>query len=112
MRQCVKAIALAAENAGVSPFLPLAAGMIIMLFAVTLAAAEPRTTEPVMAAHDTVLGYWFDRDGGLASDAIPPDDAAILSQPLSPPSYHDRYRFYHRYDHELRARFNPIDGVR
>jgi len=39
MRRRVKAIALATENIGVSPFLPLGAGIIIALFALSLAMA-------------------------------------------------------------------------
>ena len=39
MRRRVKAIALATENAGVSPLLPLAAGLILALFTISLAMA-------------------------------------------------------------------------
>lgn len=120
----VKAIAVATKNAGVSPYLPVAAGLLIALFAVSLAMAEPvnraqpslGASGPVVAAQDmrdiALPGTPFGQETGLASDAATPDDTAILSRPLSPPNYHDRFRFYHRYDHDLRARFNPIDDER
>jgi hypothetical protein len=109
----VRAIALATKHAGVSPFLPLAAGLLMALFAVSLAMAEPSNElqkGAVVAAHDGLAVSPYSGEAGLATDAATPDDTPILSRPLSPPSYHDRFRFYHRYDHALRARFNPIDG--
>lgn len=113
MRRRVRAIAVATEHAGVSPFIPLAAGFLIALFAVSLAMAEPSNELPagsMVASHDSLAGAPYSGEAGLATDAETPDDTAILSKPLSPPSYHDRFRFYHRYDHALRARFNPIEG--
>ena len=106
----VRAIALATKHAGVSPFLPLAAGLLIALFAVSLAMAEPSNELHKVAAHDGLAVPPYRGEAGLATDAATPDDTPILARPLSPPSYHDRFRFYHRYDHALRARFNPIDG--
>jgi hypothetical protein len=107
----VKAIALATEKAGFSPLLPLAAGMLIALFAVSLAMAEPHSGGALIAEHDTTVGIGFDPglgvEGGLASDALP--DTEILSRPLPPPRYPDRYEFYHRYDHGLTSRNNPND---
>jgi hypothetical protein len=104
------------------------AGILITLFAVSLAMAQPadKATSgatstlgargPVLAARDSLddglSGSAFGQETGMATDAVTPDDTPILSRPLSPPNYHDRYRFYHRYDHELRARFNPIESER
>jgi hypothetical protein len=106
----MKALALATEKAGFSPFLPLAAGMLIALFAVSLAMAEPHNA--VIAEHDTTVGIGFDSgpgvEGGLASDALSADNE-ILSRPLPPPRYPDRYEFYHRYDHGLTSRNSPND---
>jgi hypothetical protein len=104
----VRTLVLAAENVNVSPFLPAAAVMLIVLFTVTLAMAEPRDA-PVVASHGAITANPLERGGGLASDAQTDEDAEILSRPLHPPRYHDRYRFYHRYDHGLHSRFNPID---
>ena len=65
----VKAIALATESAGVSPLLPLAAAIIITLFTISLAMAEP-SNAPVMAAHDETIGFDVSGAGALASDAL------------------------------------------
>ena len=110
MRRRVKAIALATENAGVSPLLPLAAGIIIALFAISLAMAEPRDAS-VMAAHDGTIGLNIG-DGGLASDALP-GETVISSRPLHSPRHPDRYEFYHRYDYGLTSHYRPLeDGLR
>jgi hypothetical protein len=109
VRRRVKAIALATENAGFSPFLPLAAGMLIALFAISLAMAEPRSQTSVVATHDTTVGIGNGVvEGGLGSDALPAE-AENLSRPLLRPHYPDRYEFYHRYDRGLSSRNNPYD---
>jgi hypothetical protein len=121
VRRRVKALVLAAENVNTSPLLPAAALLLILLFGMSLAMADPladplteRFAGPAqIAAHEALTTNPFDRgggvatDGGLATDAV--EDAPIVSRPLQPPLYHDRYRFYHRYDHALRSQFNPID---
>lgn len=108
MRRRVKAIALARENVGFSPFLPLAAGMLIALFAVSLAMAEPRNETSVVATHDATVGIGTGIvEGGLATDALPAD-TELSSRPLRQ-HYPDRYEFYHRYDHGLTSRNNPYD---
>jgi hypothetical protein len=124
VRRRVKALVLAAENVNTSPLLPAAAILLILLFGVSLAMADPladQSTGPFarpngstqIAAHEVLTPNPFDEgggvatDGGLATDAV--EDAPIVSRPLQPPLYHDRYRFYHRYDHALRSQFNPID---
>jgi hypothetical protein len=103
---------LAAENAGVSPFLPLAAGLILTLFTISLAMAEPRSNTSVMASHDATANLALS-DGGLASDSLPAEGAVISSRPLYPPRHPDRYEFYHRYDYGLTSRYRPNeDGAR
>ena len=109
MRRRVKAIALATENAGVSPLLPLAAGMIIALFTISLAMAEPRSNLPVVAEHSTTVGLGLSFDGGLESDALSPTDTAISLRPRQAPRHLDRYEFYHRYDYGLTSRYRPTD---
>jgi hypothetical protein len=105
IRPRAKAVALATENAAISPFLPLAAALIITLFTISLAMAEPRSDMPVFAAHDATFGMGTD-NGGLASDALPAG-AVILTRPLYPPRHPDRYEFYHRYDYGLTSRYRP-----
>jgi hypothetical protein len=101
---------VATENAGLSPLLPLAAGIIIALFTISLAIAEPRSA-PVIAAHDATVGLGLG-DGGLESDALVPSDTVISSRPLHPPRYPDRYEFYHRYDYGLTSRYRPTESTR
>jgi hypothetical protein len=108
VRRRVKAIALATEKMGFSPFLPLAAGMLIALFAVSLAMGEPRSNSAVIAEHDITVGIGLGIEGGLVSDGLPAE-TGILSRPLPPPRYPDRYEFYHRYDHGLTSRYSPTD---
>jgi hypothetical protein len=108
VRRRVKAIALATEKTGFSPFLPLAAGMLIALFAVSLAMAEPHSTSAVVATHETTETTGLGVEGGLDSDALPAD-SEISSRPLPPPRYPDRYEFYHRYDRGLSSRNSPND---
>jgi hypothetical protein len=109
VRQPVKAIEVAAKNAGVSPLLPLVAGLLIALFTVSLAMAEPSGV-PVAAVHGGMtVGMGLDTQGGLESDALTPADTAIASRPLHPSHYLDRYEFYHRYDHGLTSRYSPLD---
>jgi hypothetical protein len=43
-------------------------------------------------------------------DSITDNEDAIFSAPLSAPMYHDRYRFYHRYDlYRAPSRAEPLD---
>jgi hypothetical protein len=108
VRRRAKAIAIATEKVGFSPFLPLAAGMLIALFAVSLAMAEPHNGTAMIAEHDTTVGIGSGIvEGGLVSDALPAE-AEISTRPL-PPRYPDRYEFYHRYDRGLTSRNNPYD---
>ena len=109
MRRRVKAIVRVVQAVILSPLLPAAAVMLIAIFTVSLALAEPHDETALIASHDELSESPFDRGRGLASDAIVGTESAILSRPLQPPFYHDRYRFYHRYDHGLRSRFNTID---
>jgi hypothetical protein len=108
VRRRAKAIAIATEKVGFSPFLPLAAGMLIALFAVSLAMAAPHNGTAMIAEHDTtvVIGSSI-VEGGLASDALSAG-AEISTRPL-PSRYPDRYEFYHRYDRGLTSRNNPYD---
>lgn len=110
MRRRVKAIALATKNAGVSPLLPLAAGIILALFTISLAMAEPRGNALVATHDDATVGSGL--DGGLESDALAATDTTITSQPLHPPRHPDRYEFYHRYDYGLSSRYRPTDAAR
>ena len=113
MRWRVKALVLATRNAGVSPLLPLAAGIIIALFTISLAIAEPRGSASMVAAHDdATVGLGMDTTGGFESDALAPDETEISSRPLHPPRYPDRYQFYHRYDYGLSSRYRPTEGTR
>jgi hypothetical protein len=81
--------------------------MLIALFAVSLAMAEPRNDTAVVAAHETAgIGTGI-VEGGLASDALSAG-AEISTRPL-PSRYPDRYEFYHRYDRGLTSRNNPYD---
>jgi hypothetical protein len=108
----VKVSAPDPETVGVSPLLLLAAGLVMTLFTVSLAMAEPADdlrNAPMVASHDDLAATPHSGEAGLATDAITPEDTPILTRPLPPPNYHDRFRFYHRYDYALRARFNPID---
>lgn len=43
-------------------------------------------------------------------DSISDNEDAIFSAPLPAPMYHDRYRFYHRYDlYRAPSRAEPLD---
>jgi hypothetical protein len=107
----VKAIALATQNVGVSPLLPLAGGLLIMLFAVSLAIAEPGGVPVAAARGDITTG--FASQGGLESDSLTTADTTISSRPAHGPRFPDRYEFYHRYDHGLVSRYSPLDdGLR
>ncbi len=124
MRFRVKRLVLATDKFGRPPVLLAIAVILIAIFTVSLAVAEPGVAEPnavepqftgsirVLAArgNDVVTLGTPNTDGSLANDSISDDEAAILSAPLAAPHYHDRYRFYHRYDlYSPRSRFNPLD---
>jgi hypothetical protein len=91
-----------------SPLLPAAAVMLIALFTVSLALADPHADGAQVLASQ---GYAtaIAEDDALLSETITEADTAIVSTPLPAPNYHDRYRFYHRYDLAPRSRFNPLD---
>jgi hypothetical protein len=80
--------------------------MLITLFAVSLAMAEPRNEGTIVAAHETT-GIGNGIAGGLDTDALPAE-TENLARPLRQ-HYPDRYEFYHRYDHGLTSRTNPLD---
>jgi hypothetical protein len=115
VRSRVKALVSATASLGLSPLLPAAAVVLITLFAMSLAVAEPRLSGDlrVLAARGTDDAGTPDTlktVGSLANDSIGDNDTAILSAPLAAPHYHDRYRFYHRYDlYSPRSRFSPLD---
>jgi hypothetical protein len=99
----IKRLICAAEGFGLSPFLPAAAVVLITLFTVSLALAEPQR---MLAARDDVSAAFETEDNAaILNDAVTGDETAILRAPVSPPHYHDRYRFYHRYD-RYRARLH------
>jgi len=108
VRARVKIIVRALQRFVVSPFLVVAAAALIALFTVSLALADPHADGaqvPVSQSYATAIA----EDDALVSDSITEADAAIVSTPLPAPNYHDRYRFYHRYDLAPRSRFNPLD---
>src|SRR5690348_13678885 len=91
-----------------SPLLPAAAVMLIALFTVSLALAEPHSAgAQVLVAPNYASA--IAEDDALLSESIAEADTAIVATPLPAPYYHDRYRFYHRYDLAPRSRFNPLD---
>jgi hypothetical protein len=108
MGRRAKALVLAREAAP-PPYLLAAAVLLIMLFTVSLAMAEPQYDAFMLAAHDETTENLMVQGRPLETDAFPGGEPVILSRPLQPPFYHDRYRFYHRYDHARRSHFNPID---
>jgi hypothetical protein len=79
--------------------------MLIALFAVSLAMAEPRNQMALVAAHETT-GIGNGIAGGLGTDALPAGTES-LSRPRQ--HYPDRYEFYHRYDRGLTSHTNPLD---
>lgn len=107
MRKRVKKLVAAIEFVILSPLLPAAAVALIALFTVSLAMAEPQ----VLAARgDAATMRAAQAPSAVVSDAISDNEAALFRSPLSPPHYHDRYRFYHRYDRykaRLRSGLNP-----
>jgi hypothetical protein len=111
MRQRAKTKVLVKTDPNPSLFLLAAAIMLIALFTVSLARAEPQSGFAVLAAHDDadLADNPLDQAQAFQSDAFPAGEAVIVTRPLQPPLYHDRYRFYHRYDQTQRSRFNPID---
>ena len=108
MRARVKVIVRALQQFVLSPLLPAAAVMLIALFTVSLALAEPHS-EGTRALASPSYASAIAEDDALLSDTITEADTAIVSTPLPAPYYHDRYRFYHRYDLAPRSRFNPLD---
>jgi len=113
VRQRVKCLALSAQRFGLSPLLPAAAVTVITLFAVSLAMALPApdgasaTVERVsLAGAITPVA----NKRRVTSDSVTDTEAAIFSAPLPAPLYHDRYRFYHRYDiYSPPSRLSPPD---
>jgi hypothetical protein len=118
VRQRVKRLALLAQGLGFSPLLPAAAVMVITIFTVSLAIASPAMALPVpdqasamaergnLAGAITPVATRTRATGDSATDT----EAAIFSAPLPAPHYHDRYRFYHRYDfYSPPPRPSPLD---
>jgi hypothetical protein len=93
--------------------LPAAAVALIALFTVSLALAEPQgDSRQIMAARSDSTATIATADDGrmVTNDAITENEAALFSSPLPWPQYHDRYRFYHRYDrYKGRSRLNTFD---
>jgi hypothetical protein len=106
VRQRVKSLALSAQRFGLSPLLPAAAVMVITIFTVSLALALPvPDSAGAMADRGNLAGAITPvaTKRRVTSDSATETEAAIFSAPLPAPHYHDRYRFYHRYDS-----FSPI----
>jgi hypothetical protein len=126
VRLGVKTLISAAQAFCRSPLLPAAAVMLIAIFTVSLALAEPHS-ESLRLSGNQVLGNQVLAVRGddvatidgltngrpLADDSLTDEEAAIFSAPSTAPHDHDRYRFYHRYDlNSPRSRFNsPDDGI-
>jgi hypothetical protein len=108
VRSRVKMIVRGLQQFVLSPLLPAAAVMLIALFTVSLALADPHAAGAQVLASPSYATA-IAEDDALLSDSITEADAAIVSTPLPAPYYHDRYRFYHRYDLAPRSRFNPLD---
>jgi hypothetical protein len=106
-----------------SPLLPAAAVMLITIFTVSLALAEPHTDSLRITGNQALGNQMLAVRGDdipaidgltngrpLADDSLSDAEAGIFSMPLAAPHYHDRYRFYHRYDlNSPRSRFNASD---
>lgn len=108
MRARVKMIVRGLQSFVLSPLLPAAAVMLIALFTVSLALADPHAVGAQVLATPNYASA-IAEDDALLSESIAEADTAIVSTPLPAPNYHDRYRFYHRYDLAPRSRFNPLD---
>jgi hypothetical protein len=126
VRSRLKKLVSALQSLSRSPLLPAAAVMLIAIFTVSLALAEPHSDSvrvtgnqalgnQVLAVRGDIAPTIDSLTNGrpLADDSVSDAEAAIFSAPLSAPHYHDRYRFYHRYDlNSPRSRFNsPDDGI-
>lgn len=113
MQPRVRQLIAGLESVGLSPILPAAAVMLITLFAMSLAVAAPLETEDgqILLARGDATGSVPNTDiKPLATDeanGTTEAEADIFTMPLPAPHYHDRYRFYHRYDFDLRSRINP-----
>jgi len=107
VRSPVKPIVRGLQQFVLSPLLPATAVMLIALFTVSLALAEPHS-EGAQVLVSPSYASAIAEDDALLSDTITEADT-IISTPLPAPYYHDRYRFYHRYDLAPRSRFNPLD---
>jgi hypothetical protein len=103
----------AAEGFSLPPILPAAAVVLITLFAVSLAVAAPLDDSRLILARGDVTGTIPNTgiktltDDSSERNSITEAEADIFTMPLPAPHYHDRYRFYHRYDFDLRSRLNP-----
>jgi len=104
----VKTIVRGLQQFVISPLLPAAAVILIALFTVSLALADPHADGAQVLASQGYATAIAEDDASLGETIIEAD-AAIVSTPLPAPYYHDRYRFYHRYDLAPRSRFNPLD---
>jgi hypothetical protein len=104
-----------ADRPGPSPMLPAAAVMLIVLFAVSLAVAAPLDEDSDIQWVRGDATAIVPNIGTKPLDSAETDDsssteaeAGIFTMPLPAPHYHDRYRFYHRYDFDLRSRLTPV----
>jgi len=87
--------------------------MVITIFTVSLALALPVPDNAVATAERGNLAGAITpiaTKKRVTSDSITDTEAAIFSAPLPAPHYHDRYRFYHRYDsYSPPPRLLPVD---
>ena len=95
-----------------SLWLPAAACMVIIIFAASLAQARPTDDLLVLAKSDVSgdVGPLQTPRRLVTDDSVSENEEQVLSAPLPAPMYHDRYRFYHRYDnYRAPLRFGPLD---
>jgi hypothetical protein len=99
---------------GPSLWLSAVACMIIIIFAASLAQASPAPDGSLIVLAKSDISGVIDPapppHHAIARDSVSENEQDVLSAPLPPPMYHDRYDFYHRYDHyRLPSRLGPLD---
>lgn len=104
----------ASSSQSPSLWVPAIACMIIIIFAASLAQASPaRDGGLVVLTKSDVSGTINPAPPprhAAAKDSVSENEQDVLSAPLPAPMYHDRYDFYHRYDHyRLPSRLGPLD---
>jgi hypothetical protein len=97
-----------------SLWLPAAACMIVVIFFMaSLVQASPAWDDsPVVLARSDVSGAIDPPPPSrhATGDSVSENEQDVRSAPLPAPMYHDRYDFYHRYDHyRLPSRFGTLD---